>query len=117
MHDSKKIFAVMLTIFLCDGNIAKVLLFTGYFGGYIMSYDKVLQARNIIVGTKQTVKALKSGTISEVLIAEDADHRAVEKVINAALEYKVPVTRAGSMKSLGKACGIDVGAAAVAISI
>lgn len=38
-----------------------------------MSYEKVLQADHIIVGTKQTVKALKKGTVKEVIIAEDAD--------------------------------------------
>lgn len=38
-----------------------------------MSYEKVLQAKRIIVGTKQSAKSLKAGTISELLVAEDAD--------------------------------------------
>ncbi|EWG09225.1 50S ribosomal protein L7ae-like protein [Cytobacillus firmus] len=82
-----------------------------------MSYDKVLQAKSIIVGTKQTVKALKLGTIDEVVVASDADPRVTAKVVSTANEMNVPIMYVDSMKKLGKACGIEVGAAAVAISI
>ncbi|MEK3856731.1 50S ribosomal protein L7ae-like protein [Cytobacillus sp. FSL H8-0458] len=82
-----------------------------------MSYDKVLQAKSIIVGTKQTVKALKLGTIDEVVVASDADPRITAKVVSTANEMNVPIVYVDSMKKLGKACGIEVGAAAVAISI
>ncbi|MCM3706652.1 MULTISPECIES: 50S ribosomal protein L7ae-like protein [Cytobacillus] len=82
-----------------------------------MSYDKVLQAKSIIVGTKQTVKALKLGTIDEVVVASDADPRVTAKVVSTATEMNVPIVYVNSMKKLGKACGIEVGAAAVAISI
>lgn len=82
-----------------------------------MSYDKVLQAKSIIVGTKQTVKALKLGTIDEIVVASDADPRVTAKVVSTANEMNVPIVYVDSMKKLGKACGIEVGAAAVAISI
>lgn len=81
-----------------------------------MSYDKVLQAKSFIVGTKQTVKALKQGTVNEIVIARDADAKVTAKVVSAANEMNVPVVYVDSMKKLGKACGIEVGAAAVAIS-
>ncbi|MCM3620419.1 50S ribosomal protein L7ae-like protein [Sutcliffiella horikoshii] len=80
-----------------------------------MSYEKVMQANTFIVGTKQTVKALKSGTVKEVVIAEDADVIVTQKVVQTANEYKIPVLKVDSMKKLGKACGIEVGASAVAI--
>jgi large subunit ribosomal protein L7A len=80
-----------------------------------MSYEKVMQANTFIVGTKQTVKALKSGTVKEVVIAEDADVIVTQKVIQAANEHNIPVVKVDSMKKLGKACGIEVGASAVAI--
>jgi large subunit ribosomal protein L7A len=80
-----------------------------------MSYEKVLQAGKIVIGTKQTVKALKEGKALEVIIAEDADPSIVDKVMEAAKEANVPVTKVDSMKKLGKACKIQVGAAAVAI--
>lgn len=80
-----------------------------------MSYEKVSQAANVIVGTKQTVKALKSGHVQEVVIASDADPRITEGIIQTAKDMDVPITMVGSMKKLGKACGIEVGAATVAI--
>lgn len=80
-----------------------------------MSYEKVQQAANVIIGTKQTVRALKSKQASEVLVAEDADPGIKSQIIQAANEAGIPVTLVDSMKLLGKECGIDVGAAAVAI--
>ena len=80
-----------------------------------MSYEKVAQAEQIIVGTKQTVRALKDGKVREVVIAEDADETIVRKVVEAANEARVPICKVDSMKKLGKACKIEVGAAAVAI--
>lgn len=82
-----------------------------------MSYEKVLQAKVIVIGTKQAVKALKQGTITEVVIAQDADQKLVAKVASVATEVQVPILYVDSMKKLGKACGIEVGAAAVAISV
>ncbi|UII56068.1 50S ribosomal protein L7ae-like protein [Cytobacillus spongiae] len=81
-----------------------------------MSYEKVLKANSFIVGTKQTVKALKTGTVKEVLIASDADPKVTAKVIQTANEVHVPIIYVDSMKKLGKACGIEVGAATVAIN-
>jgi large subunit ribosomal protein L7A len=81
-----------------------------------MSYDKVAQAKlKVIIGTKQTLKAMKNGEIIEVVVANDAERRVTEKVVNLAIELEIPLTYVDSMKDLGKACGIDVGAATVAI--
>ncbi|WP_102029403.1 50S ribosomal protein L7ae-like protein [Salirhabdus sp. Marseille-P4669] len=81
-----------------------------------MSYEKVAQAKSqVIIGTKQTVKAMKNGEIQEVVVAKDAERRVTEKVVNLAIELDLPIVHVDSMKELGKACGIDVGAATVAI--
>ena len=81
-----------------------------------MSYDKVTQARTgIIIGTKQAIKAMKDNRVKEIVIADDADSRVTNKVLELAQELNVPVITVDSMMKLGKACGIDVGAAAVAI--
>ncbi|MCA1032756.1 50S ribosomal protein L7ae-like protein [Bacillus timonensis] len=80
-----------------------------------MSYEKVLQANKIIIGTKQTVKAIQSSEVLEVLIAEDADRKVTSKVLQVAQEKNIPVVKVDSMKKLGKACGIEVGASTVAI--
>ncbi|MCY9374219.1 MULTISPECIES: 50S ribosomal protein L7ae-like protein [Bacillus] len=80
-----------------------------------MSYDKVSQAKSIIIGTKQTVKALKRGSVKEVVVAKDADPLLTSSVVSLAEDQGISVSMVESMKKLGKACGIEVGAAAVAI--
>ena len=80
-----------------------------------MSYEKVSQAQKIIIGTKRTVKALKDGNVRELIVANDAESKVTALVVNQALEMEVPIIYVDSMKKLGKACGIEVGASAVAI--
>ncbi|MFG6117296.1 50S ribosomal protein L7ae-like protein [Halobacillus sp. MO56] len=81
-----------------------------------MSYEKVAQANsNIVIGTKQTLKAMKNGGVEEVFVADDADQHVTEKVMRLAEELNIPCQRVDSMKKLGEACDIDVGAATVAI--
>ncbi|WP_169057678.1 50S ribosomal protein L7ae-like protein [Bacillus pumilus] len=82
-----------------------------------MSYDKVSQAQSIIIGTKQTVKALKRDSVKEIVVAKDADPALTASVTKLAHEKGVDILVVDSMKKLGKACGIEVGAAAVAIML
>lgn len=79
-----------------------------------MSYDKVKQAGKISVGTKQATKAVEAGKAVEVFVARDADPRITNKVVSLCKKMGVQVTYVDSMKQLGKACGIEVGAAIVA---
>jgi large subunit ribosomal protein L7A len=80
-----------------------------------MSYEKVLKAQRIVIGAKQTVKALKEGNVQELIVASDAEPKVSAKIVEVAQMLDVPITFVDSMKKLGKACGIEVGAAAVAI--
>ena len=83
-----------------------------------MSYDKVTQAKlnqTLLIGTKQTVKAIHHNQIAKVFVAADADTHITAKVVEAAENRQVPLEIVDSMKQLGRACGIDVGAATVAI--
>lgn len=80
-----------------------------------MSYEKVKQARHITVGLKQTLKAIELGEALEIIVAKDADKRFTSKVIQYGMERNVLITYVDSMKNLGKASGIDVSAATVAI--
>ncbi|OPA73122.1 ribosomal protein L7Ae-like protein [Paenibacillus selenitireducens] len=80
-----------------------------------MSNEKGLQEENIRVGTKQTIRMVELGKATEVYIAEDADSRVTSKVILLCKSMDVKITYVDTMKNLGKACGIDVGAAMVAI--
>lgn len=80
-----------------------------------MSYEKSLQAQNISIGTKQTIRMVEFGKAAEVFVAKDADPRITLKIVNLCKKMGVKVTYADSMKQLGKACGIEVGAAMAAI--
>jgi large subunit ribosomal protein L7A len=81
-----------------------------------MSYEKVKQVKSrIIIGTKQTLKAMKNDEVSKVYIADDADKQITGKVANLADELGIPCQRVDSMKKLGSACGIEVGAATAAV--
>lgn len=80
-----------------------------------MSYEKVKQAKRLSVGTKQTTKLIEQGKASEVFVARDADPRITSKVVNLCKKMGVQVTYVDSMKQLGKACGIEVGAAIAAV--
>ncbi|WP_106495542.1 ribosomal L7Ae/L30e/S12e/Gadd45 family protein [Lentibacillus sp. Marseille-P4043] len=81
-----------------------------------MSYEKVTQVQSrLIIGVKQTLKAMKNGSISEVFIANDADQLMTQKVVHLAEEMDIPVKRVESMEKLGAACGIDVSASSVAV--
>jgi large subunit ribosomal protein L7A len=82
----------------------------------IMSYEKVAQANKIIVGSKQTVKALKAGEVIELVIAEDADAKVTAELVRIASEMNTVISYVDSMKRLGKTCGIAVSASAVAIT-
>lgn len=81
-----------------------------------MSYEKVAQAKKIIVGSKQSVKALKNGEVAELVVAKDAEAKVTAELLRAARETNTATSYVDSMKKLGKACGIPVGAAAVAIT-
>ncbi|RKD67553.1 LSU ribosomal protein L7AE [Sinobaca qinghaiensis] len=80
-----------------------------------MSYEKVKQAEDVLIGTKQTLKALESNIALEIILAEDADPAIKSRILQHAESKEVSVQIVESMKQLGKACGIDVGAAVVTL--
>ncbi|MCR8645803.1 ribosomal L7Ae/L30e/S12e/Gadd45 family protein [Paenibacillus sp. N1-5-1-14] len=80
-----------------------------------MSYDKVKQAEKLSIGTKQATRSVELGIAKEVIIAKDTDSRLLNKITMLCQRMNVEITYVDSMKLLGKACGIDVGAAMVAI--
>lgn len=82
---------------------------------HIVSYEKAIQAGKVRIGAKQTLKALELGNAIEVFVAQDADPKVTSKVIQFSLRAGVKITYVETMKMLGKACGIEVGAATVAL--
>ncbi|MBS4021494.1 MAG: ribosomal L7Ae/L30e/S12e/Gadd45 family protein [Dethiobacter sp.] len=80
-----------------------------------MELDSLKQAKSIVTGTKQTLKAVQTGKAKRVFVARDADERVLRLVLDMCEEKNVPVSFAEKMEGLGKACGIKVKAATAAI--
>ncbi|CAM3088590.1 ribosomal L7Ae/L30e/S12e/Gadd45 family protein [Paenibacillus sediminis] len=80
-----------------------------------MSNDKGLQDAHVKIGTKQTMKVVELGLAEEVYVAQDADPRLISKIVALCNKHAVKVTYVDTMRNLGKACGIEVGAAMAAI--
>ncbi len=74
-----------------------------------------LTASEKVVGAKQVKRALKDGRAKKLFWAENADPRVLQPLIQEAVRSGVPLQQIGSMKELGEACGIAVGAAVAAL--
>ena len=68
-----------------------------------------------VVGAKQTRRAVDSGTALRVFLAEDADPRITEPLESHCKEQGVCVEMVSTMRALGQACNIAVGAAVAAL--
>lgn len=75
----------------------------------------VREGYRYVAGTKQTVRAVKAGKAVCVYLAENADRFVRDSVVSAAREAGVPVEACGSMRALGRDCGLEVGTAAAAL--
>ena len=73
-----------------------------------------LSKEQLVVGVKQLRKALKNDRALCVFLAENADPAITEPLAQLCAEKQIPVTWVASMADLGRACGIEVGAAAAA---
>jgi len=80
-----------------------------------MSCDQLKTAKRKSVGSKQTLKAVLKGEAKLVFVAKDAEPHVVKDLLKACQERGVEVVYAESMRALGAACGIQVGAASAAI--
>ena len=68
----------------------------------------------VVVGAKQLRKALYSGSAQQVYLARNADPALTEPIAELCQKHNVPFAWVKSMFELGRACGIEVGAAAAA---
>ena len=70
-----------------------------------------LKSYKKVVGIKQSQKALENNTVKTVIIAKDTEEKVLRSIKELCQKYSVEIRYADSMKELGKACGIEVGAA------
>ena len=76
---------------------------------------ETLKSADRVIGLKQVRKAVESGRAQRVFLAEDADAYVTEPLRMLCEERRIPIETVPSMKALGKACLIDVGAATAAL--
>ena len=74
-----------------------------------------LGSMRIVVGAKQLKKAVLKGAARQVFLARDADPAVTEPLEALCRRQGVPYCQVRSMADLGRACHIEVGAAAAAI--
>lgn len=68
-----------------------------------------------VVGAKQVKRALNNNRARRVYMALDADPRLLQPLVQQAVRQQVPLEQVSSMRALGEACGIAVGAAIAAL--
>ena len=77
--------------------------------------SELSDAERRIVGTKQLLRALDAGKVARAYVARDADPFLTKRVMDRCYDMNIPCLEVESMKALGLACGIDVGAAAAGV--
>ncbi len=80
-----------------------------------MSLDRIRLAGKKTIGANQTAKAVAQSIVTELFVAKDAEDHVIRPILTTAQQKGIPVCWVDSMKLLGKACGIEVGAATAAI--
>jgi len=74
-----------------------------------------LQGKRKTVGRKQSQRAILDGRAETIYLADNADDRIRQDMQRLCEEAGVPVVSVETMEALGKACGIQVGAAVAAL--
>ena len=76
-----------------------------------------LTKRKIVVGAKQLKKAVRDNRVQSVYLAENADPAVTDPLEKLCSQNHIQIIWVRSMTELGRACGIEVGAAAAAVLI
>ena len=73
-----------------------------------------LRKNRVVAGAKQLRKAMENGRARCVYLAENADPAITLPIEEQCKVNRIRYAWVGSMQDLGRACGIEVGAAAAA---
>lgn len=80
-----------------------------------MAIPDLDEGASITVGLKQTRLAVEKGGAVKVFVAMDAEPRLILPLVDCCRQRCIPLVEVASMRELGSACGIQVGAAAAAL--
>ena len=75
----------------------------------------LISGKSVVVGAKQLRKALNAGKANYVFLARNADPALTGPFAEKCQEDNIKYAWVKSMDDLGRACGIEIGAAAAAI--
>jgi large subunit ribosomal protein L7A len=81
----------------------------------ILLDETLKKSKHKTVGVKQTQRALEKGNVHRVYIAKDAENHVLRPIIEICRTRGIEVLEVQTMTELGKACGIEVGAAVAAL--
>lgn len=74
-----------------------------------------LKVSKKVIGAKQVTRALKAGQVTQLFVAQNADPRVIEPIVQLCREESIPIEEVDTMSRLGALCGIAVGSAVAAI--
>jgi len=77
--------------------------------------QKEICEADLLVGSKQTLKAVKNDQVKKIFLADDIDQPLKEKILEAVNDKNIPFEIVASKDELGRVCGIDVSAASAAL--
>jgi large subunit ribosomal protein L7A len=77
--------------------------------------EQLKAAEHKVVGVKQVQKAVQRGLVLTVFMAEDAEPHVLRSLRQQCEELHIPIVPIPTMSELGKAAGIQVGSATVAV--
>ena len=74
-----------------------------------------LRAKKKVIGVKQSRRAIRDGLARQVFLATDADPALTAPLAEQCRSHGIPVETGRTMRELGQAAGIQVGAAVVTL--
>jgi len=75
----------------------------------------ILKSGKKAIGIKQSLKAVEANNVKIVFLAKDADEKVISGLKELCVKNAIQIEYVDTMKQLGKACGIEVGASVVCI--
>ena len=80
------------------------------------SVQTIKDARERVVGLKQTLRAIQQNKVKMIFLANDIEEHLIKKIVEACREKQITMEPLDlSQKELGKICQIEVGASVVAL--
>ncbi|MEL7649775.1 MAG: ribosomal L7Ae/L30e/S12e/Gadd45 family protein [Sedimentibacter sp.] len=71
--------------------------------------------KRIVIGSKQTLRALSRNEAEKIYISKDADLHVTKPIADVCKEKNIEIVYFENMKELGTSVGINVNAAAAAV--